>query len=54
MTLGDRVRIKSNGLTGTIIDEGIGNGKPYFIVELDDQAQQDFLPTCTPNDLEMI
>lgn len=54
MTLDDRVRIKSSGLTGTIIDEGVGNGRHYFILELDDQTQQDFLPTCSPDDLELI
>ena len=54
MKLYDRVRVKSSGLTGTIIDEGTGNGKDYFILELDDQTQEDFLPTCSPDDLELI
>lgn len=54
MKLCDRVRIKSNGLTGEIIDEGYSNDKHYFIVELDDQEQEDFLPTCSPDNLEPI
>lgn len=54
MKLCDRVRIKSSGLTGEIVDEGYGNGKHYFIIELDDQMQMDFLPACSPEDLETI
>lgn len=54
MKLHDRVRIRSNGLTGEIVDEGYSNNKHYFIVELDDQTQRDFLPACSPDDLEVI
>lgn len=54
MKLYDRVRIKSSGLTGMIVDEGNSNNRDYFIVELDDQTQEDFLPICSPDDLELI
>lgn len=52
LELYDHVRIKSKGLTGTIVDEGISNGLQYYIVELDDQTQEDFLPICESDDLE--
>lgn len=54
MKLFDRVRIKSSGLTGEIVDEGQSNGRRYFIVELDDPTRDDDLPTCAPEDLEPI
>lgn len=54
MKLYDHVRIKSSGLTGTIVDDGNSNNRDCFIVELDDQTQEDFLPICSPDELELI
>lgn len=54
MELFDKVIVKATGKRGIIVDVGIGNGKRYFIVELDDVAEYEGfegLPTCSEDEL---
>ena len=54
MKLFDDVIVKATGKKGTIVDEGISNGKHYFIVELDDISEYEGfegLPTCREDEL---
>ena len=54
MKLYDDVIIKSTGQRGTIVDEGIGNGRHYFIVELDDTDQDEWLQTVADDEIEPV
>lgn len=56
MKLFENVIIKKTGQRGTIVDEGITDGKHYFIVELDNIKEfddtWDGLPCCRDDELE--
>lgn len=58
MKLFEDVVITKTGQRGTIVDEGMADGKHYFIVELDDiqklENTWDGLPCCWDEELELV
>lgn len=58
MKLFEDVVITKTGQHGTIVDEGMADGKHYFIVELDDiqklENTWDGLPCCWDNELQPV
>ena len=58
MKLFEDVVITKTGQRGTIVDEGMADGKHYFIVELDDiqklENTWDGLPCCWDDELQPV
>ena len=58
MKLFEDVVITKTGQRGTIVDEGMADGKHYFIVELDDiqklENTWDGPPCCWDEELELV